>query len=326
METEICGGSYEVLSEYFYHAYVTAEPDIEFHCLLGVDGPNNAPTGSVGQGDPRFAKIICCMDPDDTTRTVYGKLFSSTMCKDSSGVLLGLTGVCHQMANRILHSANILNFPQWWQVPCLFYGLFGKPGHIQGWPALNTKMRNWQEYLAIATILDQAQGEPEAPTEEQVQAMVPEVRAKVLGMTDEYPEWAPLIRMEVEHVDDPALPLMRLGFFLSRAMDEAQAKVVTKTLGPPVESVVRELPRLHREVEKNPELLVASIGKANDLIANAAREFQGALTADQFEKAFGIPAGKTVPVVPIATLQQDQQKLDELYREYLETDRAVSRS
>lgn len=49
-----------------------------------------------------MAKAICCFDPDES-RTDFGrKIGGRLLAGDCCGIVYGVTGVCHQMANRIL--------------------------------------------------------------------------------------------------------------------------------------------------------------------------------------------------------------------------------
>lgn len=321
MPTHINGGYYRVISQYLYHAYATADPDVAFYCWLGIDGEDNHPDAASGEGDADLARIICCMDPDDLQRSAYGKPFTPTMFKDTSGIFYGFTGVCHQMCNRILYAAGALNFPTWWMVPYVVYGFYGNRYHIRHSDLDADRKYNWQEYLSAATLL--FEGVP--LSDGAIAAGVPAVREKVLGMGALYPEWDPLIQLEVEEVDSILLPLLRIELLLRRTMEVEEISRARPTLEAHVIELDREMRRLRREVETAPDTYgprLAAVGKIIEEKLGALRPLMG---EKPFVDVFAHARPEAIPLAPIRTIRGADEQLGRLYREQLEKHRKLPR-
>ncbi len=310
MTTRIRGGYYRVLSQYIYHAYVTADPDLQFDCYLGIDGPDNHPDAAKGDGAADFAKIICCMDPADIDRTVYGKPLTPTLLKDSSGILYGLTGVCHQMCNRILFAAGRLNFPDWWMVPYVVYGFYGNRYRIRSPGFTSSRKYNWQEYLSAATLL--FEGTP--LTDDAIAAGVPEVRRKVLAMTARYSDWAELIRMEVAEVGSIELPLKRAEFFLRRSSKTEMSEGLRPLLRDRLLDLGEGIRRLRREVERTPGRFVPALFEVDDKIRETMTVISCLVGDERFEKSFALPGVDATTVIRSPELEDTAAALGEQYR------------
>ena len=131
----------------------------------------------------------------------------------------------------------------------MVYGFYGNRYHIQHPDLDSDKKYNWQEYLSAATLLF----ERVPLNDEAIAEGVPAVQEKVLGMCALYPEWEPLIQLEVEQVDNALLPLMRIAFFLQKTMEAEAISKIRPTLEKHVIELDREIRRLRREVEKAPD-------------------------------------------------------------------------
>lgn len=92
-----------------------------------------------------LARGICCGDPFDK-RTVYdhktgGKLPFWYPMGDCSGLVYGITGVCHQMCSRIAMSSgngtkSLINRPPSFEKTYFLYGYWGGPDGIVGGTAM----------------------------------------------------------------------------------------------------------------------------------------------------------------------------------------------
>ena len=153
------------------HAYVYAKRDntcvkVYFPCYLPLPMPNKVQV-TRDRGDLSLARVISCGNPDDT-RWFYYRLFGAADSSigiinrhgetfglgDSSGIIYGLTGVCFQMANRILYSAE--GYPRLcpeeaMRILYLVYGIYGntyKFFYKKGVGSLN-----WLEYFAASELI-----------------------------------------------------------------------------------------------------------------------------------------------------------------------------
>ncbi len=153
------------------HAYVYAQRDntcvqVYFPCYLPLPMPNKVQVAR-DRGDLSLARVISCGDPDDT-RWFYYRQFAAADSSigiinrhgetfglgDCSGIIYGLTGVCFQMANRILYSAE--GYPRLcpekaMRILYLVYGIYGntyKFFYKKGVGSLN-----WLEFLAASELI-----------------------------------------------------------------------------------------------------------------------------------------------------------------------------
>jgi hypothetical protein len=123
------------------HAYVivrsfNGEKRVDFACYGGVT-PDYHPEEWVdvagtylGTADQlRLARVICCFDPDDQ-RDVYNltPFYTEALFKpvgrlglgDCSGLIFGVTGVCHTMANRIAAAVTEQDAGAWAAMPAYY--------------------------------------------------------------------------------------------------------------------------------------------------------------------------------------------------------------
>jgi len=125
---------------------------VEFHCYGGVNGKNKKyPANFYSQSKNRLEKELPCnpavarvlaswSHEIDWAKTKYnegGKKLKGTFgLGDSSGLVYGVTGVCHQMCNTILCATNpdkplmaAVNWPNSFPISRFFFGIRGPTTH-----------------------------------------------------------------------------------------------------------------------------------------------------------------------------------------------------
>ncbi len=211
------------------HAYVYAKRDntcvkVYFPCYLPLPMPNKVQV-TRDRGDLSLARVISCGNPDDT-RWFYYRQFGAADSSigiinrhgetfglgDSSGIIYGLTGVCFQMANRILYSAE--GYPRLcpeeaMRILYLVYGIYGntyKFFYKKGVGSLN-----WLEYLAASELIyEKAIPVPDGfdytPHMPAIQQRASEIRSKLTSFAqtnnDRY------LLNEMAYIDNPVLLIL----------------------------------------------------------------------------------------------------------------------
>ena len=176
------GGWYEI-DHGLHQTFVSAEFDVDvegrsekkrlwFDCYGTHTGPNRRFPAhhASGPGDLERVLLVACGDVNDH-RIRYDRLDGSFYelgwsdgLGDCAGVLYGVTGVCHQMANRILYAADAdlqMRPPTaWLSYPA--YGPFGSTSALVAWS-------NWKFPAPfIENVARRAGVELKATTEEEV--------------------------------------------------------------------------------------------------------------------------------------------------------------
>lgn len=140
------------------HAYVRVRPQyndpneyVDFCCYGGV-----TPSGGIKNyypvvqtvGDLTLARTICCFDPNDTRDNYDRKKGGDLIFGDCCGVLYLISGVCHQMANRVLFAGfgSPIMYPNVSFVTYILWGHYGNPG---GNPGTSIVDLDWFTYLAM---------------------------------------------------------------------------------------------------------------------------------------------------------------------------------
>lgn len=110
-----------------------------FDCYGSHKGPKRNYPVSEGNGSRRLAVTISCFDPDDPR----GKSESNFDRKsggrlglgDCSGIIYAVSGVCHQMANRIIAQSGLMvtTAPGYIVGSFLTYGAYGSPNSRPDW-------------------------------------------------------------------------------------------------------------------------------------------------------------------------------------------------
>ena len=271
--SEFKGGYYKIVIKYVYHAYLIVDDGgqkVRFKCHLGTAGFDDHYPAVIGQGDLKLARIICTFDPNDI-RNSYGGIFSRNLPKDTSGIYYGLTGICHQMANRLLYSSNEMMFPDWWIAPYIFYGLYGRKNIIKEIDP--DKKYYWPEYLAASVL----KNENIPVTDASIQAKVPEIKAAVQNIALKYPEKKDFILYEINNYNKPELEqsLSRIGLIFKQLgregyYDERKAEI---------ESVFRDLfdsvEELENEIQSNPERSYINMIKIHKAMSKVEKWFKG---------------------------------------------------
>ncbi len=118
-----------------------------FQCYGGVERDHWSIKDSA---DLELAIAIACSNPYDT-REDYSRMDVSRFTKfgDCSGIVYGVTGVCHQMANRILYACNshpnVFDFTPSAVLSYFAYGMYGNfllAPHVSNWSSYLTWCKN----------------------------------------------------------------------------------------------------------------------------------------------------------------------------------------
>jgi hypothetical protein len=94
-----------------------------FDCYGGHNGPKLKTIRSNKVISRRLAVTICCLNPDDPRGNTQAEFNKKP--GDNSGIAYGVTGVCHQMANRILWESGLITSAPGYPATYLTYGTFG---------------------------------------------------------------------------------------------------------------------------------------------------------------------------------------------------------
>ncbi|NJD90410.1 MAG: hypothetical protein FIA91_02670 [Geobacter sp.] len=127
-----------------------------FDCYGSHTGPKRKYPVSKGNGSRRLAVTISCFDPDDSRgnsesnfdRKNGGKLGLG----DCSGIIYAVSGVCHQMANRIITESGqlVTSAPGYLMGSFITYGAYGSPIGRPDW--------FWPIYLPACKMLADSSG------------------------------------------------------------------------------------------------------------------------------------------------------------------------
>lgn len=148
----------------------------DFQCYGGVERGSS----HIGESsDLELAIAIACNNPYDL-REDYNRMKITLVSRfgDCSGIVYGVTGVCHQMANRILYACgshpDVFDFTPSAILSYLAYGVYGN--------FLLSSESNWDRYLArcVQTVRDgRAVGAAADGCDPQAESV--SVRERVLG-------------------------------------------------------------------------------------------------------------------------------------------------
>lgn len=205
--TTFNGGHYSITGHYLDiadHTYVICSVDnpsgnpteLQFHCYGGISGPHSTYPAITGRGDSRLAKAICCFDPDDPRKKFDKRLGGCLALGDCCGIVYGVTGVCHQMANRILavSTAGYMTSAAGYWASVSAYGTYGDGGMVSG-PAAGMA---WAAYFAACLAMTTGITESEKEKFEMAEDKT----------SQEFLKNA--MNLEKEHAENPELPGLRL--------------------------------------------------------------------------------------------------------------------
>lgn len=157
------------------HSFVVAESDegetTYFDCYGGHEGDNLQHTETI-EGDISLARLIACGDAEDVREQYDLKSGGYYDLGDSCGILYGVTGVCHQMSNRILYSAEnpTIVEPPSSRLSYFLYGVYGPSlpfmTNYMGWSfpePFITKLKEAQELAVEEAMLKKSIKNTEDP-------------------------------------------------------------------------------------------------------------------------------------------------------------------
>lgn len=194
------------------HTYVCIDVDdnpnnrYQFSCYGATTGTNNHFPVIKSLGDLNLAVAICCGDPTDK-RKIYNKL------SDRSGIIYGISGVCHQMANRILLAAKnnyIVLAPPSSTITFFIYGPYGY---------------GWKEYLeqSIEITFKMTKNNSNLINKDRTAAVQKLLNNKLKILMDENNDklLAKMLQLELDTRNTNSnLPIKRIKIFAEKNLDK----------------------------------------------------------------------------------------------------------
>ncbi|MDQ7789978.1 MAG: hypothetical protein RDU41_07995 [Clostridia bacterium] len=243
------------------HAYVTSSAGHRWPCFGGTD--RGRPIGS-GLGHPEVAQCLSLPDSE-------------------AGINYGLTGVCHQAANRILWPAKVLvSQARSYNLSVMIYGAYGTPNE--------RAERKWRERIGqCSAAQDKSASQisftwdgdnpPAVPSADQ------EYAEKLIRLHLQAGERGPveLLARETALLIDYRLP--GTGSQLVRTVQDIQRELLAEK-----KTLDKVLLRKHVGGEKY-------AAEVNDLINQELAQFLELLGAQYYEQLFGLKPGERCDLV-----------------------------
>lgn len=283
----------EILSHYWDradHAYVKCDVDgssntLKFHCYGGLSGPHGTYPAKTGRGDHRLAKAICCFNPDEP-RTDFGKKKGGRLLLgDCCGIIYGVTGVCHQMANRILSasSAGLMTSAAGYWLSVTAYGPYGSGGMVSG-PAGGMA---WAAYEVACLSMTGVT----ATTEEKFMAVEDSSEREFVTAA---------ANLERDHADNPELPAIRLKHLAGHRLG---ADFTTEKASK-MDTLIRlqaDFNAAKKPIDEAYLNQTISAPRHASLVNNEYNKFLARcvqlLTPEEYRKLFGAEPGRTVELI-----------------------------
>lgn len=223
------GGYYGIEELFFHiadHTFVGVEDSgrtIWFNCYGGHSGNWHRVYPAVtDEGDLRLARTLCCLNPNDNRNEYDNHFGGPLLLGDCCGIIYSVTGVCHNMSNRLLYAANAhpVMQPTGSWLSYRLYGYYGGPIILDaagvvirelfyallrrfGLPTGNI---TFDLYLTICQRLLQTAG---------VETKYPDFAEFVKAQND------PLLTLEYVEANNPELPQLRLRMALDSVLGDA---------------------------------------------------------------------------------------------------------
>lgn len=299
-ELNFCADCYDIAGGFLQHTYVYTMPKgsyndddrYNFQCYGGVERNHHS---LAVLGDLELAIALCCHNPYDlrSDYNVKRTLFLSKF-GDSSGILYGVTGVCHQMANRILYACKdhpeVFDFTPSAKLSYVAYGVYGN--------ALFTNESNWTTYLAECELLvREGRGQVSVDMNAIPVAVLRQealLHDKLIAYTANGMSFKQkALALEVEYLKDEELPNKRLELLINLAYPQGFNK--------DKENMLLALNREFHKERKNllqGDFRFTPFNNLNDLRAFAEKinpqhdkmlaEFNNVLTNEEFTRIFGM--------------------------------------
>ncbi len=275
--------SVPIISKIAEHTYVftdAGDRNINFPCW----GDTNRNVSYInGMGDLELAIAIACYDPYDL-RSNYndhagGIRSTGGFFGDCSGICYGRTGVCHQMANRIMYALdghpNVGSFTPSYPVSFQMYGVYGK--------------ENWSGYLAECQNRVNRGRSMNTDVKEITPEQVKEALLKSSENMDSFTREA--IRLEIAHEGSEELPNLRLKLLINTAFPNGYDSNKLNALMQECTTHQKADTELLHSFDSQPETKEEGLKFAdsvNSLTVNHLQKICNILGPDDFEKVFGM--------------------------------------
>lgn len=274
--------SYQIVDKIADHTYVFTNAlgkEINFPCWGGTE--RNV-VKLIAMGDLELAVAIVCYDPYDLRNNyddhlggirIVGEFFG-----DCSGICYARTGVCHQMANRIMYALDghpiVESYTPSYKASYVLYGVYGD---------------NWSSYLATCqTIVNRGRALKSNVKEVTAEEIKEEILKNAESM-DSFEKDA--ISLEVYHEGDEDIQNLRLRLLVNTAFPEGYDNNKMDMLMQECDSFQRENSQLLYSFNKNIKTSVEGINLANSVntsFANYLEKLCNILGEGDFEKVFGM--------------------------------------
>lgn len=211
--TQLKVGAYRILAGLADHTFVGTDdnPPVWFNCAGGHSGPKLRYPFGEDTGSLKFARAIADLDPAESKKEYNGKI------KFSYGIIYGLNGFCHQMANRALWATSHkikVNKARGYFCSWLLYGDYGNVFLLGPHPTIKVVIDLICEQLGIPTVtsINWVWYEHLA---EQVAKRAPPIETYVSFEEYVKKQKDPLLNLELATEYTPELPIKRLKTILA---------------------------------------------------------------------------------------------------------------
>lgn len=306
-------GCYGIMSDLLEHTYIYTTSGKEphnyhnFQCYGGVERDKYE---IEAVGDLELAIAICCHNPYDLRENYKQKrrIFLSTY-GDSSGILYGVTGVCHQMSNRILYACDehpeVFDFTPSASISYVAYGIYGN--------SLFSEESNWLEYLAECKLMvDNGREAMHLTTQELRRKAVIAYSLQIRKEMEEYIASKngfiqQALSLEFSHWDDEDKPNKRLELLINKAggIDSAKKeKLFAANTEFHEERKTLLQGQFAKSTFRNLDDLRAFAEIVNPKHDKMLKEFSEILTETEFKNIFGIEYSEQFHLINMDNLSE----------------------
>ncbi len=270
------------------HTFVICNVDssgdpLQFHCYGGVSGSHQTYPAITGRGDHRLAKAICCFNPDESRTDFDHKTGGRLLLGDCCGIIYGVTGVCHQMANRILASSNsgiMISAAGYW-ASVSAYGVYGSGGLVSG----PTAGMAWVAYYAACLAMT---GITESNKEPLLGASEDESSQKLMVNA---------MNLEKEHAENKELPGLRLKLVATHRLgadfaSDKMDKLVQFQMG--FDGIKKNIDESYiaKDISSTRHASLVNI-EYNKFLTKCAQ----VITTEEYKQLFGLTPGNTYELI-----------------------------